>query len=182
MPLAGNFSKVWCLMRISAVLVLGCTTVLLSLFACGRVVAPSPTAPEQSPDNGVANMQEVQKLKLGIANIEEKNEQAQVQILKANEDNLDLTKKVNSLEKEKGELNKALSDAKVANKKAREDYVAAIQAVENELKATNELLEKEKSNSLMISEKLDLSDSQLKKLMLEIENLNAKIKDLEQPD
>lgn len=60
MPLAGNFSKVWCLMRISAVLVLGCTTVLLSLFACGRVVAPSPTAPEQSPDNGVANMQEVQ--------------------------------------------------------------------------------------------------------------------------
>ena len=129
-----------------------------------------------------SNMQEVQKLKLGIANIEEKNEQAQVQILKANEDNLDLTKKVNSLEKEKGELNKALSDAKVANKKAREDYVAAIQAVENELKATNELLEKEKSNSLMISEKLDLSDSQLKKLMLEIENLNAKIKDLEQPD
>ena len=129
-----------------------------------------------------SNMQEVQKLKLGIANIEEKNEQAQVQILKANEDNLDLTKKVNSLEKEKGELNKALSDAEVANKKAREDYVAAIQAVENELKATNELLEKEKSNSLMISEKLDLSDSQLKKLMLEIENLNAKIKDLEQPD
>ena len=60
--------------------------------------------------------------------------------------------------------------------------MAAIQAVENELKATNELLEKEKSNSLMISEKLDLSDSQLKKLMLEIENLNAKIKDLEQPD
>ena len=129
-----------------------------------------------------SNMQEVQKLKLGIANIEEKNEQAQVQILKANDDNLDLTKKVNSLEKEKGELNKALSDAEVANKKAREDYVAAIQAVENELKATNELLEKEKSNSLMISEKLDLSDSQLKKLMLEIENLNAKIKDLEQPD
>ena len=129
-----------------------------------------------------SNMQEVQKLKLGIANIEEKNEQAQVQILKANEDNLDLTKKVNSLEKEKGELNKALSDAEVANKKAREGYVAAIQAVENELKATNELLEKEKSNSLMISEKLDLSDSQLKKLMLEIENLNAKIKDLEQPD
>ena len=129
-----------------------------------------------------SNMQEVQKLKLGIANIEEKNEQAQVQILKANEDNLDLTKKVNSLEKEKGELNKALSDAEVANKKAREDYVAAIQAVGNELKATNELLEKEKSNSLMISEKLDLSDSQLKKLMLEIENLNAKIKDLEQPD
>ena len=129
-----------------------------------------------------SNMQEVQKLKLGIANIEEKNEQAQAQILKANEDNLDLTKKVNSLEKEKGELNKALSDAEVANKKAREDYVAAIQAVENELKATNELLEKEKSNSLMISEKLDLSDSQLKKLMLEIENLNAKIKDLEQPD
>ena len=129
-----------------------------------------------------SNMQEVQKLKLGIANIEEKNEQAQVQILKANKDNLDLTKKVNSLEKEKGELNKALSDAEVANKKAREDYVAAIQAVENELKATNELLEKEKSNSLMISEKLDLSDSQLKKLMLEIENLNAKIKDLEQPD
>jgi hypothetical protein len=34
----------------------------------------------------------------------------------------------------------------------------------------------------MISEKLDLSDSQLKKLMLEIENLNAKIKDLEQPE
>ena len=129
-----------------------------------------------------SNMQEVQKLKLGIANIEEKNEQAQVQILKANKDNLDLTKKVNSLEKEKGELNKALSDAEVANKKAREGYVAAIQAVENELKATNELLEKEKSNSLMISEKLDLSDSQLKKLMLEIENLNAKIKDLEQPD
>ncbi len=129
-----------------------------------------------------SNMQEVQKLKLGIANIEEKNEQVQVQILKANEDNLDLTKKVNSLEKEKGELNKALSDAEVANKKAREGYVAAIQAVENELKATNELLEKEKSNSLMISEKLDLSDSQLKKLMLEIENLNAKIKDLEQPD
>ena len=129
-----------------------------------------------------SNMQEVQKLKLGIANIEEKNEQAQVQILKANEDNLDLTKKVNSLEKEKGELNKALADAEVANKKAREGYVAAIQAVENELKATNELLEKEKSNSLMISEKLDLSDSQLKKLMLEIENLNAKIKDLEQPD
>ena len=129
-----------------------------------------------------SNMQEVQKLKLGIANIEEKNEQAQAQILKANEDKLDLTKKVNSLEKEKGELNKALSDAEVANKKAREDYVAAIQAVENELKATNELLEKEKSNSLMISEKLDLSDSQLKKLMLEIENLNAKIKDLEQPD
>ncbi|MBE06578.1 MAG: hypothetical protein CMO37_04685 [Verrucomicrobiaceae bacterium] len=129
-----------------------------------------------------SNMQEVQKLKLGIANIEEKNEQAQVQILKANEDNLDLTEKVNSLEKEKGELNKALSDAEVANKKAREGYVAAIQAVENELKATNELLEKEKSNSLMISEKLDLSDLQLKKLMLEIENLNAKIKDLEQPD
>ena len=129
-----------------------------------------------------SSMQEVQRLKLGIANIEEKNEQAQAQILKANEDKLDLTKKVNSLEKEKGELNKALSDAEVANKKAREDYVAAIQAVENELKATNELLEKEKSNSLMISEKLDLSDSQLKKLMLEIENLNAKIKDLEQPD
>jgi len=129
-----------------------------------------------------SNIQEVQKLKLGIANIEEKNEQAQAQILKANEDKLDLTKKVNSLEKEKGELNKALSDAEVANKKAREGYVAAIQAVENELKTTNELLEKEKSNSLMISEKLNLSDSQLKKLMLEIENLNAKIKDLEQPD
>ncbi len=129
-----------------------------------------------------SNMQEVQKLKLGIANIEEKNEQAQAQILKANEDKLGLTKKVNSLEKEKGELNKALSDAEVANKKAREGYVDAIQAVENELKATNELLEKEKSNSLMISEKLDLSDSQLKKLMLEIENLNAKIKDLEQPE
>jgi hypothetical protein len=129
-----------------------------------------------------SNMQEVQKLKLGIANIEEKNEQAQAQILKVNEDKLDLTKKVNSLEKEKGELNKALSDAEVANKKSSEGYVAAIQAVENELKATNELLEKEKSNSLMISEKLNLSDSQLKKLMLEIENLNAKIKDLEQPD
>ena len=129
-----------------------------------------------------SNMQEVQKLKLGIANIEEKNEHAQAQILKANEDKLGLTKKVNSLEKEKGELNKALSDAEVANKKAREGYVDAIQAVENELKATNELLEKEKSNSLMISEKLDLSDSQLKKLMLEIENLNAKIKDLEQPE
>ena len=129
-----------------------------------------------------SNIQEVQKLKLGIANIEEKNEQAQAQILKANEDKLDLTKKVNSLEKEKGELNKALSDAEVANKKEREGYVAAIQAVENELKTTNELLEKEKSNSLMISEKLNLSDSQLKKLMLEIENLNAKIKDLEQPD
>jgi len=129
-----------------------------------------------------SNIQEVQKLKLEIGNIEEKNEQAQAQILKANEDKLDLTKKVNSLEKEKGELNKALSDAEVANKKAREGYVAAIQAVENELKTTNELLEKEKSNSLMISEKLNLSDSQLKKLMLEIENLNAKIKDLEQPD
>lgn len=129
-----------------------------------------------------SNIQEVQKLKLEIGNIEEKNEQAQAQILKANEDKLDLTKKVNSLEKEKGELNKALSDAEVANKKAREGYVAAIQAVENEVKTTNELLEKEKSNSLMISEKLNLSDSQLKKLMLEIENLNAKIKDLEQPD
>ena len=129
-----------------------------------------------------SSMQEVQRLKLGIANIEEKNEQAQAQILKANEDKLDLTKKVNSLEKEKGELNKAMSDAEVANKKARERYVDAIEAVENELKVTNELLEKEKSNSLMISEKLDLSDSQLKKLMLEIENLNAKIKDLEQPD
>ena len=128
------------------------------------------------------NLQEVQKLKSEMANIEEKNEQAQAQILKANEDKLNLTKKVNSLEKEKGELNKALSDAEVANKKAREGYVAAIQAVENELKTTNELLEKEKSNSLMISEKLNLSDSQLKKLMLEIENLNAKIKDLEQPD
>ena len=50
------------------------------------------------------------------------------------------------------------------------------------LPISHELLEKEKSNSLMISEKLDLSDSQLKKLMLEIENLNAKIKDLEQPE
>ena len=127
-------------------------------------------------------MQEVQKLKSEMANVEEKNKETQAQILKANEDNLNLTKRVTSLEEEKDELNKAVSDFEAAAKKAREGYVAAIQAVENELKTTNELLEKEKSNSLMISEKLNLSDSQLKKLMLEIENLNAKIKDLEQPD
>ncbi|MDC0048669.1 hypothetical protein OAL09_04940, partial [Verrucomicrobia bacterium] len=61
-------------------------------------------------------------------------------------------------------------------------YMTAIQIVENDLKEANEMLEQEKSNSLMMREKLDLSDSQLKKLILEIERLNAKIRDLEQPD
>ncbi|MDE0570506.1 MAG: hypothetical protein OSB44_07480 [Verrucomicrobiales bacterium] len=128
------------------------------------------------------SMQEVQKLKSEIANVEEKNKQAQAQILRADKNNESLTQKVTSLDKEKSELNKAVSTAEGANKKALDSYMAAIQIAENDLKEANAMLEKEKSNSLMMREKLDLSDSQLKKLMLEIENLNAKIKDLEQPD
>ena len=75
-----------------------------------------------------------------------------------------------------------MSAAEAANKKALDSYMAAIQIAENDLKEANAMLEEEKSNFLMMREKLNLSDSQLKKLMLEIEKLNAKIKDLEQPD
>lgn len=128
------------------------------------------------------NLQEVQKLKSEMATVEEKNKETQAQILKANKDNLNLTKRVTSLEEEKDELNKAVSDSEAAAKKARDNYVAAIQTVENDLKEANQSLEKEKSNSLTIGEKLNLSDSQLKKLMMEIEKLNSKIKDLEQSD
>ena len=128
------------------------------------------------------NLQEVQKLKSEMATVEEKNKETQAQILKANKDNLNLTKRVTSLEEEKDELNKAASDSEAAAKKARDNYVAAIQTVENDLKEANQSLEKEKSNSLTIGEKLNLSDSQLKKLMMEIEKLNSKIKDLEQSD
>ena len=128
------------------------------------------------------NMQEVQKLKSEIANVEEKNKQALAQILRADKNNESLTQKVTSLDKEKSKLNKAVSAAEAANKKALDSYMAAIQIAENDLKEANAMLEEEKSNFLMMREKLNLSDSQLKKLMLEIEKLNAKIKDLEQPD
>tara|TARA_B110000116_G_scaffold269897_1_gene286766 strand:- start:2247 stop:3563 length:1317 start_codon:yes stop_codon:yes gene_type:complete len=128
------------------------------------------------------NMQEVQKLKSEIANVEEKNKQALAQILRADKNNESLTQKVTSLDKEKSKLNKAVSAAEAANKKALDSYMAAIQIAENDLKEANAMLEEEKSNFLMMREKLNLSDSQLKRLMLEIEKLNAKIKDLEQPD
>ncbi|MDB4783346.1 hypothetical protein OAG39_01875 [Verrucomicrobiales bacterium] len=128
------------------------------------------------------NMKEVQELKSEIANVGEKNKQAQAQILLTDKNNESLTQKVTSLDKEKSELSKAMSAAEAATKKALNNYMTAIQIVGNDLKEANEMLEQEKSNSLMMREKLDLSDSQLKKLILEIERLNAKIRDLEQPD
>lgn len=128
------------------------------------------------------NMKEVQELKSEIANVGEKNKQAQAQILLTDKNNESLTQKVTSLDKEKSELSKAVSAAEAATKKALNNYMTAIQIVENDLKEANEMLEQEKSNSLMMREKLDLSDSQLKKLILEIERLNAEIRDLEQPD